>query len=211
MKGTPIQSHIFWGAHAPLSTLTGAGLMVVATSHLAFALTLTGALIWVNVLTVVIVSFGKTLLPKKGRELLCVFLACFSGSLYLLLIFFASPFLAMEITFLITLIPLYSTGSGICRRVEGLENEDAILKAFLEALVFGGILIALALIREPLGSGSLSLPGGSQGMVVLGVGGTGAYFPVHIIANASGGLLLLGYGLALFRRRKARSGGEDEQ
>jgi hypothetical protein len=213
MKRENSQSPVFWGTHAPLSTLVSAGLMIMATSRLAFAITLAGALVWVNVVTVLIVSFGRSLFPKKGQELLWVFLAGFSGSLYLLLMYFASPFLAMEITFLITLTPLYCIGSGICRRVETLGSQDAILKALVEALVLGGILIALALIREPLGSGSLSLPGGLQGMIILvSSGNAGAYFPVHIIANASGGLLLLGYGLALFRSFKARhSDGEDEQ
>jgi Na+-transporting NADH:ubiquinone oxidoreductase subunit NqrD len=202
---------MFWGTNAPLSTLAGAGLMIMATSRLAFAITLAGAIVWVNVLTMLIVSFGKPLFPQKGRELLWVFLAGSLGSLYLLFFYLVNPFLAMEITFLIALVPLFCIGSGICRRAASLEPEAAILKAFLEALVLGGILIALALIREPLGFGSLSLPGGLKGMVVLVFSGS-VYFPVRIIANASGGLLLLGYGLALFRSFKARySGGEDAQ
>jgi Na+-translocating ferredoxin:NAD+ oxidoreductase RnfE subunit len=211
MKSESIQSHVFWGNSAPLSTLVGLGFMIMATSRLAFAITLTGALVWVNVLTVLIASFGRPLLPKKGQELIWVFLAGFSGSLYLLLVYAVSPFLAMEITFLISLVPLFCAGSGICSRVLSLEPEDAILRAFLEALALGGILIALALIREPLGFGSLSFPGGPQGMAVL-VFSEGLNFPVRIIAGASGGLLLLGYGLSLFRRFKARrSGGEDVQ
>ncbi|GHV75615.1 hypothetical protein AGMMS49942_04360 [Spirochaetia bacterium] len=211
MKNNTIQSPIFWGNHAPLSTLVSAGLMIMATSRLAFALALTVALVWVNMLTVLIVSVGKPILPKKGLEILRVFLASFFGSLYLLFSYFVNPFLAMEITFLITLAPLYCIGSGICRRTADLDPEDAVLKAFLEALVLGSILIALALIREPLGFGSLSFPGGPQGMAVLVFSGT-LYFPVRVVAGASGGLLLLGYGLSLFRRFKARhSGGEAKQ
>jgi Na+-transporting NADH:ubiquinone oxidoreductase subunit NqrD len=206
------QSHVFWGTNAPLSTLVSAGLIIMATSRLAFAITLTGALMWVYGLTALILGFAKPILPKNRREILRIFLSGFLGSLYLLLLYLGSPFLAMETTFLILLAPLSCIGSGICRRVEALEPEEAFTKALLEALVLGGILIALALIREPLGFGSLSLPGGVQGIVILASSGSTLYFPVQIIASASGGLLILGYGLSLFRHFKARhSGGEDTQ
>ncbi|GHV80137.1 hypothetical protein AGMMS49944_19280 [Spirochaetia bacterium] len=212
MKPDNSQSHLFWGNHAPLSTLAAAALMIMATGRLAFALILAIALIWVNLLTVLIVSFGRPILPGKGRELLYVFLTGFAGSLFLLLVHAINPFLAMEITFLMALTPLYGIGSGICRRVASLEHEDALLKAFLEALLLGGILVGLALIREPLGFGSFSFPGGLQGIRVLdfsGEPGSAGAFPLRIIGGATGGLLLLGYGLSLFRRFKARRpGGE---
>jgi hypothetical protein len=110
----------------------------------------------------------------------------------------------METTFLLLMCSLSCIGSGISRRVADLDPKKAILKSLLEALVLGGILIALALIREPWGFGSLSLPGGPQGLVMLVSFGSSLYFPVRVIATASGGLLLLGYGLALFRRLKNR-------
>jgi Na+-transporting NADH:ubiquinone oxidoreductase subunit NqrD len=209
MKNDSMGSHIFWGTDAPLSTLVGAGFMIMATSRLAFAITLAGALIWINVLSALAVSFGEPILPKKGRGILAVFLCSFLGSLYLLRGYVLNPFLAMEITFLIVLAPLSCIGSGLCRRVEALEHEDALSTAFSEAVALGGVLIALALIREPLGFGSLSFPGGVQGMVVLFSAGSSRNFPVLIIANAAGGLLLLGYGLTLFRRFRNRYTGKD--
>jgi hypothetical protein len=205
------QAYLFWGANAPLSTLISAGLMIMATTRLAFALIVTGALVWTYGMTVLIVGFAKPILPKKGREILWVFLSSFLGSLYLMLIHFVSPYLAMETTFIILLAPLYCIGSGICRRLEALDPEESIPKALLEALVLGGILVALALIREPLGFGVFSLPGGPQGIVTVLSFGSSLYFPMRIIAGSSGGLLLLGYGLTLFRRfrtRYARSGEE---
>ncbi|MFP3042716.1 hypothetical protein LQZ19_12940 [Treponema primitia] len=206
------QSHLFWGTNAPLSTLICAGLMIMATSRLAFALIVGGALIWTYGLTVLILGFAKPILPQKGREIIWVFLSSFLGSLYLLLIYFVSPFLAMETTFLILLAPLSCIGSGVCSRLEGSDPNDFILKVLLEALVLAGILIALALIREPLGFGSFSLPGGPQGIVTLVSFGSSLYFPVQIIAGSSGGLLILGYGLTLFRRFRNRytSAGEEQ-
>jgi hypothetical protein len=205
----------FWGADAPLSTLTGAGLMLIATGRLAFAVSAAGALIWVYVLTALVLGFAKPILPKKGLPVLHLFLVSFWGSLYSLIFHCINPYLGMETAFLFLLCPLSCAGSGICRRLEGLAPRESILKAFLEALVLGVLLIALALIREPIGFGSLTLPGGSQGLVALfssgapGSSGGTVYFPVRIIAEASGGLLLLGYALILFRRFKYRFVRED--
>jgi Na+-transporting NADH:ubiquinone oxidoreductase subunit NqrD len=195
------------GTNAPLSTLTGAGLIIIATSRLAFALGAAGALMWVYTLTALILSFAKPILPKRGLPVLQLVLISFLGSMYILIFHCINPYLGMENTFLFLLCPLSCAGSGICRRIEGLPHRKSILRALVEALVLGGLLVALALIREPLGFGSLTLPGGPQGLVALFAFGSpdGAlYFPVRIIAGASGGFLLLGYALILFRRLKDR-------
>jgi Na+-transporting NADH:ubiquinone oxidoreductase subunit NqrD len=206
-------ARLFLGPHAPLSTLIGAGLMIVATSRLAFAITAAGALVWVYTLTALVLVFAKPILPKRGLLVLQLFLTAFWGSLYILIFHCINPFLGMETTFLLLLCTLSCVGSGICRRIEGLARRDSVLKAFLEALALGGALAALALIREPLGFGSLTLPGGSQGLAVLfdleSSANSLVYFPARIIAGASGGLLLLGYVLALFRRFKRRLAQEE--
>ncbi|MDR3123315.1 MAG: hypothetical protein LBU16_06005 [Treponema sp.] len=202
---------LFLGPYAPLSTLTGAGLMITATSRLAFALCAAGGLIWVYALMAFILSFARPILPKRGLPVLQLFLAGFLGSLYSLILQF-NPYLGMETAFLLLLCPLSCVCSGICRRIEGLARRESILKAFLEALALGGVLIALALIREPLGFGSLTLPGGPQGLAALFVlesMGSAVYFPARIIAGASGGILLLGYALVLFRRFKRRFAQKD--
>jgi uncharacterized membrane protein YdcZ (DUF606 family) len=178
--------------------------MIMATNRLAFALTVTGALVWTYGLAVLILSFAKPILPKRGREILWIFLSGFLGSLYLMFIHLGSPYLAMETTFIILLVPLYCIGSGMCRRLEAHDPEESIPRAFLEALVLGGILVALALIREPFGFGTFSFPGGPQGIVTLISFESSLYFPVQIIACSSGGLLLLGYGLTLFRQFRNR-------
>jgi Na+-translocating ferredoxin:NAD+ oxidoreductase RnfE subunit len=181
--------------------------MIIATSRLAFALGAAGALIWVYTLTALILSFAKPILPKKGLPVLQLFLVSFLGSMYMLIFHGINPYLGMETTFLFLLCPLSCAGSGICRRIEGLPHRKSIFQAFLEALILGGLLVALALIREPLGFGSLTLPGGPQGLAALFAFGSPAgalYFPVRIISGASGGLLLLGYVLILFRRLKGR-------
>jgi Na+-translocating ferredoxin:NAD+ oxidoreductase RnfE subunit len=200
-------ARLFWGSHAPLSTLMSAGLMIIATSRLAFALDAAGALIWVYTLTALVLGFAKPILPKKGLPVLQLFLASFWGSLYMLIFHCINPYLGMETAFILSLCPLSCIGSGICRRIEGLARRDSVLKAFVEALTLGGVLLALGLIREPLGFGSLTLPGGPEGLTALFAlesPGSAAYLPARIIAGTSGGLLLLGYLLTLFRRCKRR-------
>ncbi|AEF84509.1 putative membrane protein [Treponema primitia ZAS-2] len=203
------ESHPFWGSNAPLSTLASAALMIIASARLAFAITAAGALIWVYGIAALVAAFAKPILPLKGRDIVWVFLSSFLSSIYLMLFYFISPYLAMETLFIIILVPLSFIGSGVCRRIADIEPEEAITKSLIEALVLGGLFIAMALIREPLGFGSLSLPGGSQGIVELFRLGDDLYFPISIIVGSSGGLLLLGYGLALFRRFKKQW--EDDQ
>jgi hypothetical protein len=183
----------------------------MASSRLAFAITISGAIIWVYGLTVLVLNIGKPIFPVRGVSIILILLSSFLGSLYLLFFYFISPYLAMEMTFTIILVPLSCAGSGICRRVAAMEPEDAVSRAILEALVLGGVIIALALIREPLGFGSLSFPGGSEGIMEILFVKQSPYFPVRIISTAAGGLLLLGYGLALFRRIRVRFSREDKQ
>jgi hypothetical protein len=176
----------------------------MASGRTAFAIVAGGALIWVYGWTVLVAGFGKPILPQKGRALVFVFLSSFFGSLYLMLLYFINPFLAMESTFLVMLASLSCISGEICRRVDALDPEESISRAVLEALVLALLLIALALIREPLGFGSLSVPGGPQGIIELFSIDGGVYFPVQIIAGSAGAFLLLGYGLALFHHFRKR-------
>jgi hypothetical protein len=87
--------------------------------------------------------------------------------------------------------------------------EDVLGRTLTEALVLGGLIIALALIREPWGFGSFSVPGGQQGITELFSFVGSRFFPVQVISSSSGGLLLLGYALALFRRLQHQHGESD--
>jgi hypothetical protein len=59
-----------------------------------------------------------------------------------------------------------------------------------------------------LGLGTLSIPGGAQGIVeILGSADKDAFVPARILSASAGGLLLLGYGTALYRYFRERSHG----
>jgi hypothetical protein len=191
----------------------------------AFALTLAGALFWVYGLTVLVFFAARGILPQKGGTIVMTFLAGLFGSAYLLIIWLLNALLAQELVFLIGLVPVYCVGSGFFSRLDlaggescpadpavgaGLDSAAAAgfgetaFRALAEAALLGFLLLALALIREPLGLASLSLPGGPRGIVEIFSGEGDAFFPIQIAASSAGGFLLFGYALALFRHLRKR-------
>jgi hypothetical protein len=198
------QNHLFWGTQAPLVSLAGGGLLVMASNRFAFALVVSGALVWVYGLSACCAHFLKAWFPRRGKHIIMIFVSAFSCSLYLLLLFLINPVLAMGTAFLILFTLPCCTGSGIVVRFLSADPVEALLRALWEALTLGGLILALALIREPLGFASLSLPGGVRGIVEIFKAEGEGFFPVRIISMSSGGLLLLGYGIALFHRRRSR-------
>ncbi|MDR2020017.1 MAG: hypothetical protein LBQ14_04550 [Treponema sp.] len=197
------RSHIFLGSHAPLSTLAGAGLLIMGSGRTAYALLTAGALVWVYALTVLVLTAAKPLLPVRGKTALEIFTASFFGSFFLLLFSFFNPLLSMELTLLVLLTPVSCVVSQVCRRTGNLEAGQAVGRALLEGLILGLLVLALALIREPLGFGSLSVPGGPRGIILFFDYG-GLYFPVKTAAVSSGALIFLGYAVVIFRRCRSR-------
>jgi hypothetical protein len=204
------QNHLFWGFHAPLSSLANMIFLIIASGRTAFALIALGALLWVYGMTIVGIFLGKPIFPKRGKRILQVFLSALFGSFYLLILNFLNPLLALECSLFIILAPVSCIGSEIISRVESMDPEDALARALLEAVVLGGLLLALALIREPLGLGSLSIPGGVFGIIELFNYNTGGIVPLRIISSSTGAFLLLGYGVALFRFYRNRIAGAEE-
>ena len=197
------QSHVFLGSHAPLSTLAGAGLLIMGSCRTAYALMTAGALVWVYALTALALTAANPLLPVRGKTVLEIFTASLFGAFFLLLFSFFSPLLSMEMTLVVLLAPVSCAASGVCRRTGNLDSGQAAGRALLEGLILGLLILGLALIREPLGFGSLSVPGGPRGMILF-FNHEGVYFPVKIAAVSSGALILLGYAVALFRRHRGR-------
>ena len=200
-------SHLFWGSHSPLSTLGAAVLIIMASSRFALAIICAGALIWVYGLTSLIFSSARAIMPKRGRMLILLFLSTFLCGIFMLLLSLLNPLLGMGAGLFLLLIPPCFLGSGFFDASESVDPMAIFFRAFFEALVIAGIILALALIREPLGLGTLSLPGGNQGIVELfNFGGEGNFVPFRILSVSSGGLLLLGYGTALYRNIRDQSG-----
>jgi hypothetical protein len=200
----PLHYRIFHGNTIPLISLSGAALLILVSDRLAHAIVVTGALVWVYCLSSLAAYFGVKFFPRQGRTILLTFLTSFIAGLYLLLLWILSPLCALEVFLVISIIPLFCMGSGIFPQLESLSLEATIAHAFSEAMILGALLIIFALIREPLGYLSLSLPGGAQGIVLLFSFTSESFLPIHLITSSCGALLLLGYFLGLYRYLKSQ-------
>jgi len=213
MKGR-LESNLIWGAHSPLSALGGAALIIMASSRVSFALICGVILLWVYGLTALIFSCSKPILPVRGRMIVLLFLSSFLCGLFMFLLDLLNPLLIMGMNFFLLLIPPCCLGSGLFNDTESVYHGELVSRALLEAFVLSGVILAFALIREPLGMGTLSFPGGAQGVIeVISPGEEGGFIPIRILSASAGGLLLLGFGIFLFRHLRERSGeaGEESQ
>ena len=209
-----LQSHVFWGKYSPLSTLTGAFLLIMASSRLAFAILYAGAVIWVYVLTALVFYAGKRFLPIEGKTVVLLFLSSLFCNVYLILMNLLNPLLTISTWFFMVLIPPSCLGSGIFELPEILDTREVLFRAWQESACFALLIIAISLIREPLGMGTLSFPGGVWGIVeIFGSGeDRGWFLPVKLLSTPAGGFLLLGLGITIFRYfRNQQSMEEDDQ
>jgi hypothetical protein len=212
MNRAELEKNLFWGKRSPLTTLTGVGILIIASGRTAYALVTLGALVWVYTLTALIFCFTKPFFPVKGKDFVVISLASVLAGIYLLFISLLSPLLALETSLYIILTPMYCFSMKLFPRLEHHKTEDVVVIALLESLIFGIFLLALSLIREPLGYGSLSLPGGgSEGIIEFFTIEDDAVFPVRIFTGSAGALILLGYGVAFFNYIRDRKAREDDE
>ena len=189
--------------HSTFSALTGVGLLVMAGSRLAFALMTTAGLLWVYILTALIVFFTHPFYPKIGNKIILISITSLLASAFLLIVWLANPLLAIQVAYLIILIPCYAVASPLFSSINTMKFDSAIIRTVLEAASLGLLITAFALIREPIGFMSLSLPGGAEGIIELFQSrDEDAFLPVRIVAMSSGAFFILAYALALFRNIK---------
>lgn len=202
-------SKIFFNSRNPLCTLAYAGFLIFASSRLAFALTSAASLVWVYVLTALAASSVKRFLPKEGKFTVLIFLSSFIAALFLFALMFASPLIATQLAYLIVLAPCCFMGAFSSERLKTISIGGLLAEALRESLVAGGIVTALALIREPIGFMSLSVPGGAHGIIELfDPADKSNFLPIRIVAGVSGGFFLLGYISAAFFTVKRQIMGE---
>ena len=202
-----LESHLFWGSHSPLSALAGSGLIILASTRLSFAIVCTAALIWIYGLTALIFCGARRILPSWGKMVILLFLSTFLCAIFTLSLSLLNPLLVLGTAFFLFLIPPCCLGSGYFESLESVEPLEAATRALFEAIVLSGLILAFALIREPLGMGTLSIPGGAQGVIELfDISGPYGFLLLRIFSISGGGLLLLGYAVALYRYFRERYG-----
>jgi len=211
------RQHSFWGSSSPLGGLAGAGLLVIASARMSWAITVAGSLFWVYGLSSFSYAFlssgaFKKFFPSAGQKILYTCLASFWGSLYLVMFWLLCPFAAFEVLIPLLLVPLFCSGTGGAVLIEFSEENhnlqpnaksidifDCASEAVAQAVTLSGLLIAFSIIREPLSYCSLSFPGTYSGMITIMYFKAGSFFPIGIFASSSGALLLLGYFICLYQ------------
>ena len=209
------RQHSFWGHLSPLGGLTGAGLLIMTSARLSWAITVAGSLFWVYGLTTftyafLLSSIGNKFFPVKGRAVLYACLAAFFGSVYLLLFWLICPFAAFETFMLLLLVPLFCASSGFIEQINSQSEKSRIdileylSDSISQAASLAGLIIAFSIIREPLSYCSLSFPGTSSGMVTIMYFSSGSFIPINILASSAGALLLLGFLICLYQYNKSK-------
>ena len=218
------RQYSFWGSLSPLGGLTGAGLLVIASARLSWAVTVAGSLFWVYGLSTLAYAFlSSSLAPKffpvYGRVQLFTCIASFFGSIYILLFWLLCPFAALEVFIPLMLVPLFCAASGIVQNIPlpeiQSESEDKkqiitvdifehISNAVSQAVSLSILLIVFSILREPLSYSSLSFPGTYHGMVTIMYFRENAFVPIGIFSHSAGALILLGYVTCLYQYGKAK-------
>jgi len=207
-----LRRRVFLGDLSPFAFLSGGALLVIASDRLAHALTTLAALAWVYCLSALAAFGAGRFFPKRGGTVVFAFVASFAAGTFLLLLWFLFPLGAMQVFFVVSLVPAICAGSGLFRRVGDAGPIGALRIAFAEAMAAGSLVVALSLIREPLGFRSLSLPGGAQGIMLFYPFGEESPLFLRLLSGSFGALILLGYLLWLYRGAKAKRAveGDDE-
>jgi hypothetical protein len=181
-------------------TLTSAlGIIIIASARLAYALIAALAILWVYITAILVTNSARKFFPKIFNKLLYAALFAVLGLLFYLLVDIFNPFLAAELLLLLMLPPILVFSSDICARTEYDTLDEALYKAIYEALLIGVFIVALSLVREPLGYGSLSVPGSDYAVYELFNLDSIYPLPVQIISSSAGALLILGYIFIVFR------------
>jgi len=191
--------HVFWGSASPLAALSGGGLLIMASLRFSYAIVVSVSLLWVCCLGVLVFRAAAKIFPKRGVAVCQIFLASLMTGLFLLLLWILCPVITLEVFFIVSLVPVFCVSSGIFKRVDSLDPIEALYRAWCETAVLSALILAFALIREPLGLASLSVPGGAQGIIFLFAAKRESLFPIRIIAASSGALILLGCGIGVYR------------
>lgn len=192
------------GGVSAFACLPGGALLVAASDRLSHALLAAVALAWVYCLSCVAAFYGGRFFPARGGRVLFAFISSFAAAMYLLALSLALPLAALQVFFAVSLVCVLCAASGIQNRLSGLSLSGVLRLSLQESLAAGLLVILIAVIREPVGFGSISLPGGAGGIIVFYPFGSDPGFNLRLLSASSGALLLIGYLLGVYRYMGAK-------
>lgn len=162
---------------------------LVVTTTLSRALSIGLALAFVLILSEVIVSLFRKIIPLKLRTLVYIMVTAFSAAVCELLMWLLVPAAAKALG---VYLPILAVSSIILMRVETVAAKNPLPPSLIDALVHSGafivIMLAASLPRELLGAGTLfAAPDGSGGITVF------QSAPLPILCKTSGLLLMMAF------------------
>ena len=172
----------------------------LATSTMVInALGMGAGVIFVLVCSNIFISLLKNFIPDNVRiPAYIVVIASFVTIVQMVMEAYAPALYAALGVF----VPLIVVNCIILGRAEAFANKNKVLPSILDGLGMGvGFTLALtliALIREVLGSGTITLPGCVITVSVISIA------PMRVIAFPAGALLVLGLLKAFFQYREGR-------
>lgn len=197
-----------------LPSLSGAVLLIGATDRLAHAV-IVGASVFVVYATVpVVLRLAEPVVPASHKTWIRVLFAAAVAAVFSRVAGMVWPLLVRELALYLGMVPLCLISSGLIDRTESGRRLKTLKRSVFEASVLCGLALAFALIREPFGFGVLSMPSG-DGISLLFSRERAAAVSLRSASATSGGFLLLGYLIAVYRKIRFRllgtpSGGEDD-
>jgi hypothetical protein len=179
--------------------MSGMALFIIAGSRFSYAINAAAALLWVFILSAFINTAQHGIASNARNKMFNVLLSSFSGSLYFFLLYLLNPLFAMETILVCALVPVFFIGSKFCSSLEKSPADEVFQEAMYEPLSLAGLTMGFSLIREPLGFGTLSIPGGKRGIIELFNTQEGYFYPVQLISSSTGALFLLAYIIVILR------------
>jgi len=193
-----IEAHPFWGKRSPLAQVSYIPVLLGASSRLSIAIMCSAALFCVYIQSSVTILVTTRFIPTTFKLYIHVLICSFWALAYGLVEYLFSPVLFYETQFPLVFTAVLYMISGLGQSIEVDRISNAMKKTVVQAMVVGFIILTFALIREPFGFGSLSLPT-RDGISEILTSELSADLAFRSIATTSGGLILLGFVIGFYR------------
>jgi hypothetical protein len=193
-----IDTHPFWGNRSPLAHVSYIPFLLYASVRFSIAIMSSAALIWTYALTSLTILVAAGAIPRTFKPMVQVFISSFWALVFGVLIYLFSPILFYDIQFPVAFTAVLFMISGLGEKVAATDFSSGMKKTIVEALVISLIILLFSLVREPFGFGALSLPT-NEGIKEILTSDIASDIAIKSIATASGGLIVLGFIVGLYR------------
>lgn len=198
-----IDASPLWSPSGPLQSLSCAVLFIAASDRLSHALIVSLSAILAYSLSPLLSGLGERSVPARARTFVRVVTVSAVGAIVARLATLAWPVTAVSLSLYLGAVPVCILASRILTGGENRSPLRSAAEAAQEALVLAVLTVALALVREPLGYGVLSLPS-HDGYFLIFRSERLQSVAARAVSATAGAIILLSYVLALHRSVRFR-------